>query len=110
MKNKISFKKYCDLLKKKYKDCYPYKGIKDFETKTKDINIRKGFSVSPKVYDQVTPEMKNEIRLINGKYVFVKLVKYKTLHPVEAAGLVNKGLVIDTTGKFPKLGKVQALL
>ena len=110
MKNEISFKKSCDLLKKKYKDCYPYKTIKEFETKTKDIDLRKGFSVSPKVNDQVTPEMKNEIRLIDGKYVLVKLVEYKTLHPVEAAGLVNKGLVIDTTGKFPKLGKVQALL
>jgi len=54
--------------------------------------------------------MKNEIRLINGKYVVVKLIKFKTLHPIEAAGLVNKGLVIDTTGDFPKRGKVQALL
>jgi hypothetical protein len=115
MKNEISFKKSCDLLKEKYKDCYPYKGIKDFETKTKDIAIWKARTyegpVVIKEKDKNHPsKMKSEIRLIKGKYVLVKLIKYKTLHPVEAAGLVNKGLVIDTTGKFLKLGKVQALL
>jgi len=121
MKNEISFKESCDRLKEKYKDCYPYKGIKEFETKTKDIAIRKArasiaashwpFGDVIKEKDKNHPsKMKSEIRLIKGKYVLVKLVKYKTLHPVEAAGLVNKGLVIDTTGKFSKLGKVQALL
>ena len=49
--------------------------------------------------------MKNEVRLIDGKYVLVELKIDKFLSPVEAAGLVNKNLAIDTTGDFPKLGE-----
>ena len=46
--------------------------------------------------------LENEVRLIDGKYVLVKLKIYKFLNPVEAAGLINKNLAIDTTGDFPK--------
>ena len=49
--------------------------------------------------------MKNEVRLIDGKYVLVKLKIHKFLSSVEAAGLVNKNLAIDTTGDFSKLGE-----
>ena len=46
-------------------------------------------------------KMENEVRLINEKYVLVKLKIGKFLTPVEAAGLINKNLAIDTTGDFP---------
>ena len=46
--------------------------------------------------------LENEVRLIDGKYVLVKLKIYKFLNPIEAAGLINKNLAIDTTGDFPK--------
>ena len=49
--------------------------------------------------------MENEVRLINKKYVLVKLNIQKFLSSVEAAGLVNKNLAIDTTGDFSKLGE-----
>jgi len=50
--------------------------------------------------------MENEVRLINGKYVLVKLnIVQKILSSVEAAGLINKELAIDTTGNFPKMGE-----
>jgi len=49
--------------------------------------------------------MENEVRLINEKYVLVKLKIHKFLSSVEAAGLVNKNLAIDTTGDFPKFGE-----
>ena len=50
--------------------------------------------------------MENEVRLIDGKYVLVKLnIVQKFLSSVEAAGLINKELAIDTTGNFPKLGE-----
>ena len=45
-------------------------------------------------------KMENEVRLINEKYVLVKLKIHKFLTPVEAAGLINKNLAIDTTGDF----------
>jgi len=51
-------------------------------------------------------KMENEVRLINGKYVLVKLnIVQKILSSVEAAGLINKELAIDTTGNFPKRGE-----
>ena len=53
----------------------------------------------------IFPMMENEVRLIDGKYVLIKLKVYKFLSPVEAAGLINKNLAIDTTGDFPKLGE-----
>ena len=53
----------------------------------------------------IFPMMENEVRLIDGKYVLVKLKVYKFLNPVEAAGLINKNLAIDTTGDFPKFGE-----
>ena len=50
--------------------------------------------------------MENEVRLIDGKYVLVKLnIVQKFLSSVEAAGLINKKLAIDTTGNFPKRGE-----
>ena len=49
--------------------------------------------------------MENEVRLIDGKYVLVELKIDKFLSPVEAAGLINKKLAIDTTGDFSKLGE-----
>ena len=50
--------------------------------------------------------MENEVRLINEKYVLVKLnIVQKFLSSVEAAGLINKELAIDTTGNFPKRGE-----
>ena len=50
--------------------------------------------------------MKNEVRLINKKYVLVKLnIVQKFLTTVEAAGLINKKLAIDTTGNFPTRGE-----
>ena len=49
--------------------------------------------------------MENEVRLIYGKYVLVELKIDKFLTPVEAAGLINKNLAIDTTGDFPKVGE-----
>ena len=50
--------------------------------------------------------MENEVRLINEKYVLVKLnIVQKFLSSVEAAGLINKKLAIDTTGNFPKQGE-----
>ena len=49
--------------------------------------------------------MENEVRLINEKYVLVKLKIDKFLSSVEAAGLINKELAIDTTGNFPKRGE-----
>ena len=50
----------------------------------------------------IFPMMENEVRLIDGKYVLVKLKIYKFLNPIEAAGLINKNLAIDTTGDLPK--------
>ena len=49
--------------------------------------------------------MENEVRLIDGKYVLVKLKIDKFLSSVEAAGLINKKLAIDTTGNFPTRGE-----
>ena len=49
--------------------------------------------------------MEDEVRLIDGKYVLVRLTIHKFLNPVEAAGLVNKNLATDTTGDFSKIGE-----
>ena len=50
--------------------------------------------------------MENEVRLINEKYVLVKLnIVQKFLSSVEAAGLINKNLAIDITGNFSKRGE-----
>ena len=49
--------------------------------------------------------MENEVRLINKKYVLVKLNIHKFLSSVEAAGLINKNLAIDITGNFSKRGE-----
>ena len=49
--------------------------------------------------------MENEVRLIDGKYVLIKLKIHKFLSSTEAAGLINKNLAIDTTGDFSKLGE-----
>ena len=50
-------------------------------------------------------KMENEVRLIDGKYVLIKLKIHKFLSSTEAAGLINKNLAIDTTGDFSKLGE-----
>ena len=50
-------------------------------------------------------KLENEVRLIDGKYVLVELKIHKFLSSVEAAGLINKELAIDTTGDFPKFGE-----
>ena len=48
--------------------------------------------------------MKDEVRLIGGKYVLIKLIEHKFLSPLEARELINKELAIDTIGHFSKLG------
>lgn len=47
-------------------------------------------------------KLKDEIHIIDGKYVLVRKEIFKTLHPTEAGGLVNLGKAHDMTNTIDR--------